>query len=224
MLEEKASAADQQIRGMYQSLENQLTPVKTHLDDLDWMLTQLSEAAFKLLPSESGIMAVKASWYKEGKHSDDDPEGILYLTDQRLLFEQKQEVATKKVLFVATEKQKIQELKWEVPVASTGNVKPSKQGMLKNEDHLDLSFGDGAPIQSAHLHIWQEGTNWVQFINRAKTKDFDQGRAIAIDQTLVDKVKSLPSQCPSCGGTLNQVVLRGQDNVKCEFCGYVIRL
>jgi len=47
---------------------------------------------------------------------------------------------------------------------------------------------------------------------------------VGIDQAEVEKVKSLPSQCPSCGGNLDQVVLRGQDSVKCEYCGYVIRL
>ena len=41
-------------------------------------------------------MGVKAVWTKDGKEDKSDPEGTLYLTDQRLLFEQKEEVATKK--------------------------------------------------------------------------------------------------------------------------------
>ena len=46
-------------------------------------------------------MAVRATWQKGG---EDNPQGILYLTDQRLLFEQKQEIGAKKVLFITTEK------------------------------------------------------------------------------------------------------------------------
>lgn len=188
------------------------------------MLDQLAEAKFTLLPTEGGLCAIKAVWCKDGKERDDDPEGILYLTDQRLLFEQKEEVATKKFLFITTEKQKIQELEWEAPVVSIEDVKPSKQGFLKNEDHLDIRFGNGAPFQNASLHIWQEGSEWVKMINRVKTKDFDKNRAVAIDQKEIDKTKQVPAQCPSCGANLAQVILRGQDSTKCEYCGFIIRL
>jgi hypothetical protein len=224
MLEDKVRSAEDTVNGMYNSFNSQVYTVKRHLDQVDYLLTQLAEAKFTLLPTEGGIMAVKAVWCKDVKERDDDPEGVLYLTDQRLLFEQKEEVATKKILFITTEKQKVQELKWEVPVALIQEVKPSKQGLLKNEDHLDIRLGEGASLESVHLHIWQEGNEWLQLLNRARAKDFDNGRAIAIDQSVVEKVKSIPAQCPSCGGNLDQVILRGQDNVKCEYCGFVIRL
>ena len=224
MLEPKVRSAETTINGMYNSFNSQVYAVKTHLDNIDYLLTQLAEASFKLLPSEGGIMAVKAVWCKDVKERNDDPEGVLYLTDQRLIFEQKEEVATKKILFITTEKKKVQELKWEIPVVLTDEVKPSKQGMLKNEDHLDIRFGEGATLESAHLHIWQEGTEWLQLLNKAKTKDFDKGRAVAIDQAEVEKVKAVPAQCPSCGANMGQVILRGQDSVKCEYCGFVIRL
>jgi hypothetical protein len=224
MLEDKVRSAENTVNGMYNSFNNQVYAVKRHLDQIDYLQTQLAEAKFTLLPTEGGIMAVKAVWCKDVKERDDDPDGVLYLTDQRLLFEQKEEIATKKILFITTEKQKVQELKWEVPVALVEEIKPSKQGLLKNEDHLDLRFGGGAALQSVHLHIWQEGNEWLQLLNRAKTKDFDKGRAVAIDQGEVEKVRSIPAQCPSCGGNIDQVILRGQNSVKCEYCGFVIRL
>jgi chromosome segregation ATPase len=222
--EDKVSAAERQIGGMYNAFNNQVYTVKRHLDEIEWMLTQLAEAAFKLLPTESGIMAVKAVWCREVKERDDDPEGVLYLTDQRLLFEQKEEVATKKILFITTEKKKVHELEWEAPIALLEEVEPGKQGMMKNEDHLDLRFGPGAAQQSIHLHIWQDCQEWTRLLNQAKSREFDKNRAIAIDQAEVDKVKSVPAQCPSCGANLDQVILRGQDTVKCDYCGYVIRL
>lgn len=224
MLEDKVRSAENTVNGMYNSFNSQVYTVKNHLNEIDYLLTQLAEAKFTLLPTEGGIMAVKAVWCKDAKERDDDPEGVLYLTDQRLLFEQKEEVATKKILFITTEKKKVQELKWEIPVALITEIKPSKQGFLKNEDHLDLRFGAGAALESAHLHIWQEGNEWLQLLSRAKTKDFDKGRAVAIDQAEVEKVKSVPAQCPSCGGNIDQVILRGQDSVKCAYCGFVIRL
>jgi hypothetical protein len=35
---------------------------------------------------------------------------------------------------------------------------------------------------------------------------------------------SAPTKCPNCGGTITQAVVRGQSEIKCEFCGSVIRL
>ena len=170
------------------------------------------------------MAAVKAVWCKSGKEQKDDPEGILFLTDQRILFEQKQEVATKKVLFFATEKQKVQALQWEIPAALLDQVLTSKQGLMKNEDHLEIRFRSGASLQSAHMHIWQDCESWQALLNRARSKEFDQDRVVAIDQGELDKVKAAPTQCPSCGAILDAVVLRGQDSIKCEYCGAVIRL
>lgn len=223
-IEGQVSAAERTISGMYDKFNSQVYAASRHLDEIDSMLNQLAEATFKLLPTEAGIAAVKAVWCKSGKEQKEDPEGVLFLTDQRLLFEQKEEIATKKVLFVVTEKKKVQNLLLESPVAVVDNITPSKEGLMKNEDHLDIRFGSGAPVQMAHFHIWQEGAAWQALVNRAKTKDFDQGRAVAVDATAVEKVKSAPSQCPSCGGNINTIVLRGMDTIKCEYCGYVIRL
>jgi hypothetical protein len=223
-LTSKAEAAERTASSAYQPISGKVSALKYRLEKVGWMMKQLAEAKFTLRPTESGIMAVKAVWCKDVKERPEDPDGVLYLTDQRLIFEQKEEIATKKVLFITTAKEKVQAVKWEAPVALVDEITPSKQGLMKNEDHLDLRFGAGAPLQSVHLHIWQEGNEWVKLLNRAKTKDFDQTRAIAIDQAEVEKVKSAPSQCPSCGANISQVVLRGMDSLKCEYCGYVIRL
>jgi hypothetical protein len=224
MLESKIKAAEDTIRGSYNQLASQVDQFNRHLDEIDYLLTNLGEASFQLLPTEGGVAAVKAVWCRSGKEHKDDPEGNLFLTDQRLLFEQKQEVATKKVLFIATEKQKIQSLQWEAPVAMLDQVSTSKQGLLKNEDHIEIRMKPGAPFDSAHLHIWRDCEAWQALLHRARDKDFDKDRAIAIDQAEVDKVRAAPTQCSACGAVMKAVILRGQDSVKCEYCGAVTRL
>lgn len=223
-LEGQVSAAERTIAGMYDRFSNEVSKADRQLSDIEQLLADLAEASFPLLPTEAGIASVKAVWCKMGKEQKDDPEGVLFLTDQRLIFEQKEKVTTKKVLFVATEKQKVQALQWEVPVALVDRVQTSKQGLMKNEDHIEIRFVSGAPREVVHLHIWESCDQWQALIQRAKAKEFDKDRAIAIDQSEVDKVKAALSQCPSCGANLNQVILRGQDTLKCEYCGYVIRL
>jgi hypothetical protein len=223
-LESKLTAEEQTIDGMVNQFNNQVNTATRHLEEIEFLLTQLAEASFQLLPTEAGIAAVKAAWFKSGKEQKGDPQGVLYLTDQRLIFEQKEEIATKKVLFVVTEKQKVQGLQLQAPVALADKVETTKQGLLKNEDHLEIHFGNGAPVGMAHFHIWQEAAAWQMLVNRAKTRDFDQGRVVAVDQAALEKVKAAPAQCPSCGGNITTEVLRGMDSLKCEYCGFVIRL
>ena len=223
-LENNVSAAEQEIGGMYDAFSDEVHALTAQIEKADWTLKQLAEASFQLIATEAGVMAVKAVWVKAGKEQKGDPEGVLYLTDQRLIFEQKEEVATKKVLFIATEKEKVQKLELETPVVLIESVTTSKQGLMKNEDHIELRFASGAPVITAHFHIWQPCEEWQALINRAKSRDFDNDRAVAVDAAAIAKTKAAPSQCPSCGGIINQVILRGQDSIKCEFCGFVIRL
>ncbi len=223
-LEGRVEAIEENIRGAYDQFQSDVNRLEIHLGKLEWMQTELSEASFQLLAAESGIMAVKAVWAKEGKQTKSDPEGVLYLTDQRILFEQKEKVATKKVLFVATEKELVQETLWEVPVVLVEEARSRKEGFLNKDDYLDLTFESRAPMDVAHLHIWQPGDDWVALVNRARAGDFDQGRAIPIDEGLLERVNNAPTKCPSCGGAINQPILRGMETLICEYCGDVIRI
>ena len=223
-LENNISSVEGTISGMYDKLTSSIHQTGQHLSEIEWMLKQIAEAPFSLLPIESGIMAVKSVWYKSGKEEKTDPEGILYLTDQRLLFEQKEEIATKKILFLTTEKKKVQELLVEIPVELVKEVNTSKQGVFKNEDHLDITLKTGAQVRTAHFHIWQDCSLWQTYINNARTKEFDKDRVSEIDEEIIKKTRSAPTICPNCGGKLAQVILRGMDNITCEYCGVVIRL
>jgi predicted nucleic acid-binding Zn-ribbon protein len=223
-MQSKVNAAQSSISGMYDSLQNEVNQFVSSLGEIEWTLGQLAEASFQLLPSEGAIQAVQAVWVQGQKETDQDPRGVLYLTDQRLIFEQKQDIATKRVLFVVTEKKKVQELKLELRVTQVESVTASKRGLLGHEDHLDFAFGSGASVPLAHLHIdGQDCNRWQALVGRAKSGDFDQERAVAVDQAQVEKAKAAPVQCPNCGGQLPPV-LRGMDLVKCEFCGRVVRL
>lgn len=223
-LESQVNAAEGQLRGMYDSFDSQVGRLVDQVEKVDWMLTQLAEAAFPLLATEAGVMAVKAVLVRDGKEDKEDPDGVLFLTDQRLLFEQKEEVATKKILFITTESQKVQKLLFEAPVALVERVEAIRKGLFKNEDNLEVRFAPGTPTPKIYVHIWQNCDEWKALINRVKSKDIEKERAVAVDAAAEARVKSAPSQCPSCGGNITQIVLRGQDNIKCEYCGFVIRL
>jgi hypothetical protein len=222
-IEGRVEAIEDSIRGRYDDFSGEVNKFNYYLDKLDWTLTELSEASFDLLATESAIMAVKAVWSKGEKQKKGDPKGVLYLTDQRLIFEQKQKVATKKVLFVATEKELVQETLWEIPVVLVEEIKSRDEGFLGKDDYIDLQLKSGAPLDLCRLHIWQPGEEWVSLVNRARAGEFDKTRAIPVDQAVLEKVKNAPTKCPSCGGAINQVILRGMDSFNCEYCGDTIR-
>jgi len=223
-LESRVEAAENVVSSMYESLDVELYILYEHLEQIEWAQEQIDEACFSLIATEAVIMAVEATWV-EGKEDKNDPKGVLYLTDQRLIVEQKQEVASKKVLFIATEKKMVQELIFEVPLSLVTDVEASKRGMFKNEDHIELEFASGATKPAAHLHIfYQPCEHWQLLIKRVRDGEFDKDRAVELDEEVLEKVKEAPTVCEQCGGTFTQPVMRGQDTISCEFCGAVVRL
>ncbi len=220
-LEAKVAAAQTAIQGGYDQFKSQAEAVQRQVAQLKQMLTWLAEAKFALLATEGLYAAVEAKWDRDGK---DDPKGLLYLTDQRVLFEQKEEIATKKFLFIATEKEKVQQLVFEVPVTAVDDAKGSKKGLLGHEDHLDLALSAEAPVRAAHFHLnGQDANLWQQMLSRAKARDLDKERAVKVDQAVIDKVAAAPTKCSNCGANFTKPVLRGQTEVTCEFCGTLTR-
>jgi len=223
--ESRLSSVERSLKQLFDDLQTEVENLERQLDLVETSLDHSESASFGFLPGECVVMAVKAVWAKDKKEDKDDPEGILFLTDQRLIFEQKQEVATKKVLFVTTERELIQKQLFEVPVVSVESVTPTKQGLFKNEDWIELVLASGSFDRDTRLHLdGQDCKEWQKLITRVKNKDIDAERAMEVDQEAVEKVKSAPTECPNCGGAITKPVLRGQDMITCEFCGNVIRL
>lgn len=238
-LESKVGAAMRTLEGMYDTLDNNVNQTQQQLDDISWSLQQIETASFGCLPTECVVEAVPANWKKPG--DKDGVEGVLILTDQRLLFEQKEEVATKKVLFFTTEKQKVQALAFEVPVVQIEKAVGSKRGLMGKDDFLTLTLlpqaglktgqGEvlydemGRTLSATDLHLKGEtGEAWQGFIGRVKSGEIAKERTTPVDETAAETAANAPTKCPNCGATLTQTILRGQTEMTCEFCGSVIRL
>jgi hypothetical protein len=222
-LEAKVEAALRNLQGMYDTLDDNVNQTQQQIDDVSWTLQQAEQASFGLVATEAAVEAVPANWKKPD--DKDGVDGVLFLTDQRLLFEQKEEVATKKVLFIATEKQKLQGLQWELPVAQIEQAVGSKQGFMGKDDYLTLSCASGAPYRSIQLHLKGEtGESWQGHIGRVKSGEIAKERTVALDQAAVEAVANAPTKCPTCSATITQTILRGQTEITCEFCGSKIRL
>ncbi|MDO9085638.1 MAG: hypothetical protein Q7U53_05460 [Anaerolineaceae bacterium] len=224
-LSKKVSASESLLRGLYNSFESDLNKFNKYLLNIEFSVKEFETSNIKFLAHEFLVMGGKCIWTKDGKKDKDDPEGILYLSDQRLIFEQKQEVATKKILFITKERELRQEILVDIPVRMIETVKTSKQGIFKNQDYLDLIFASGAQYSNAQFHLQnQDCEDWKTLINKTLSGDFDKNRIEQVDQEILDKVKNAPTICPQCSATINVQILRGMDQISCQFCGAIIKL
>ena len=168
-LEAKIDTIVRGLRAGYERLHTDLKRFDSLLDQVDWMLKQVTEASFPLANGEGAIRAVKAVWVKSEKEAKDDPAGVLYLTTQRLIFEQKQDVVTKKVLFITTEKQRVQRLLLEVPLERISGAEGKKMGLMGHEDHLGVMLSPADPVEVARFHIDGQDCNlWQSQVTQAR--------------------------------------------------------
>lgn len=169
MLEGRINSAKTTIHGLFDEFSAAYNKLNAELLRINRVIELFAEATFQLLATEAPINAVKATWKVNGKEVEGDPVGILYLSDQRLFFEQKEEIATKKVLFITTEKQKVHALLFEFPVALVEQMRTEKEGFFKNEDHLELKLASGGPYPVVHFHLdGQDCRQWHAQVSKVK--------------------------------------------------------
>ncbi len=223
-LDRTASSAISTLQGMYSGLQSRLRTVQTDVRKAETVLKEVDNACFKLYPNEQIVDVIEAQWLTDQKGG---PKGFLFCTDHRLIFEQREEVATKKVLFIATEKQKVQQVAMEAPIGSVTQVKESESGaLLLRKDHLDLVFGAQAKVRSAHFILKGDSAEWQRLINRVNAGELEKERVKAADAPRAEDkpTKPAPSHCPACGAAFTQEIVRGMTSIKCQFCGTVTRL
>ncbi len=170
------SAAESNLERNYSSIQEQARSLNNRLRNIHWALDQLAEAKFQLTNGEGLIQAVANRWDKEGK---DDPEGVLYLTNRRLIFERKEKVATKKILFITTASELVQELLVDQPLAALTGLKAENKGLFGHQDFLLIEFSD-RKLGSVAFHIdGQDSKDWVSLIERAKSGQIEADRVNA---------------------------------------------
>jgi hypothetical protein len=161
------------LRSSYAPIDATQQDIERILNRIHWALDQLKEAMLKLASGEDLVMAAPARWDKESK---DDPEGILYLTDHRLVFERKEKVATKKVLFITTASEFIQEVQIDQPVQTVREWKAENKGLFGHQDFLTVHFED-AKLGSVAFHLnGQDSKDWATLLDKVRSNQIQSER------------------------------------------------
>ena len=214
------SAARSRIEGMYGEVPGNVSQTKSQIGVIQRYLKQADEATVTWKPTEAIFMVHEAEWVRSGKGKQ-DPDGLIFLTDQRLIFEQNEKVGGR----LGFGGEKVQQVLFETPVGIITEVKAEDKGLFGGKDliHLKMSSGDYAEttfeIKSGGIDSkWYAGQ-----LNRVITGEIEKERAIPVDTAAAEAVSSAPTACPTCGATFPPVT-RGMTELACQYCGTVVRL
>ncbi len=231
-LESKVEDTFRDFYGFFDNVETNARQTEQQLRAITWTMEQVAEASFRLRVDENVIEAVEAQYLTDG---DEGPKGVFFLTDQRVLFEQKEDVATKKFLFITTEKERVQKLLLEAPVGAVERAKPGeRRKFLSKQELLELTLGPQAPVTLALFRLKGDSEPWQGLIGRVLSGDIDRERvgAAAGEEAPAEKAPPAaagepaagPTACPTCGANITTEIVRGMQSIQCEYCGTVIRL
>jgi len=205
--EAQAEAAEDTVLDLYDEFADEVESLSTHFDWVDWMLDALSTASFQLLATESGVAATEAEWERPGLEPEN---GILYLTDQRLLWEDRVGDF---------------ELKIGVPVQQITDAKETSDDSSEF-DRIVVTFDQAeAPVPIAQFQLaLPVAEEWLQMIGRARSGGYIDDRAIELDESDLERIRNAPEQCENCGAAFTSPILRGQNEMICEYCSVVTRI
>jgi len=183
-----AENIERNIENSYEDIETQVHQLNSRLTQIHWALGQLSAAKFELDNGEELVMAAPTRWDKESK---DDPEGVLYLSNKRLIFEQKEKIATKKVLFITTASELVQQTLINQPLGDVKSLKAANKGLFGHHDFLQVQFSD-SKLDAVSFHLdGQDSDDWTNLVEHTKSGKIEAERATGAGLSITDLTKPL---------------------------------
>ncbi len=226
-LERQVRDAERRVEHAFNQVSDEVARFEHDLRRVERMLDVFEGAQFRLFPDEHPVSAVEAEWLPAG--TDPIP-GQLFITNSRLLFEQRQEVVTKRVLFIKTAKETVQELLWQAPIGSTELLDMQDEGgfLKARKELVTLRVdGDGPPQVTLNLK-GMRNEDWVKVLRRAVEGKYDLIEEVVVLEEEAAEAEiavdaALPTTCPACGAGL-PTIYKGMHQVSCEYCGRVVSL
>jgi hypothetical protein len=227
-------------------LQNEQRTLQRGASDIDMLLQRAARNAGLISTAESRIRALESNarsaetrvrqtfdaTTQQANALQQEISVAQFLTDARLIFEQRQEIATKKVLFITTKKELIQEKLWESPIGAVEELEAEDQrSFLKRKEMLTIRLSERTREIPGDIALQLQGADndtWRSLIRRAKSGQIDGDRfgapapdeqlAAQLEQETAEPEEELPTVCPSCNAPLPPI-FKGMPQVTCEYCG-----
>ncbi len=229
-VESSIHSAEQRIRAAFSKTSGEVDEIQRKVDHAHRLLDNLADASFQLYPDEDAVDFCEAVWVSD----HEEPEGLLFLTTNRLVFEQREKVAKKKVLFIAVKKELIQEKLWESPIGAVSELESEdERAFLKRKQLLTLRFHERTrdtpgeiTLQLKHI----DNDVWVEKIHRVQSGKIDLARPnrevpqpTGADSEAPEEDREIPTICPNCSAPLPPA-FKGMQQLTCDYCGTVVNL
>lgn len=171
--ESAAAALEGQIRTVRRDLDDLTAPLSKAVNNLDRHLSLIQHGVEKWEgftgqreSGESVILAADAEWVA-GQGRDEAPDGTLYLTNRRMIFEQDEKVGKRLGLFGGKQ---VREVEWAVDLSGIGGLSAKNAGLLGGKDML--YFDHGGRTFTLEVKGRANNDDWVAYIERAKNGAF----------------------------------------------------
>lgn len=229
-VESSVNSAEQRIRAAFSKTSGEVNEIQRKADHAHRLLDNLADASFQLYPDEDAVDFCEAVWVSD----QEEPEGFLFLTTNRLVFERREKVAKKKVLFIAVKKELVQEKLWESPIGAVSELESQdERAFLKRKQLLTLRFHERTretpgeiTLQLKHIDndAWVEKTHRVQSgkIDLARP-DSEVPQPTGADSEAPEEDQEVPTICPNCSAPLPRA-FKGMRQLTCDYCGTVVNL
>jgi hypothetical protein len=215
--ERRIRAAQQSVESMFAAVAAQVQSVAQEVAGCERMFDWLAGATFVIEPGEGPVAATEARWV-DGKN---ETPGILFLTDRRMIFERREKVALKKVLFVTTSSEMVRELRWQVALADMERIDASeaRRALAAKREMLTVVARSGS---GAEFHLGMDSDTWRALALRCQSGEMAAERAGGAPEV---PEYIVPAKCVSCGGSLRQAGrVRAVSAISCDYCGAGITL
>lgn len=226
MLESEINDVASRVSESLSDMEEGVDKIQRTLHEATKLLDALDEASFELYPDEHAVAMRPVESFGRTKE-----QGILFVTDQRIIFESREKKTTKKRFFIPVKRELVAEVEWEAPIGAIEQLEAEDKGGfigIGDQDMLTLTFADDAKDvpETVNLRFRKHSDNeeWADtLLPYVMSGEIGQEMVGGEEETADFDTSNLPTTCPNCHATLPKIY-RGMHQVECEFCGTTVNI
>jgi DNA-directed RNA polymerase subunit RPC12/RpoP len=207
-------SAENSISGQMDDYRAQYQTLDRDLRVAEETVANLANTVIAWKNNEHPVLAVKV------QDMTNDKQGVLTLTNLRILFEEVGEEVIRRNLLFATEKKTVREVLLDQPIGSIEVIEKGRVGFFKGAG-LYIRFKPQTGLDELKIDTsGDEDDQIIHFYNYIVSGEAERELG-PIEETQEDHV---PVVCPTCSAPYQEEILRGQTSVKCIYCGSVIKV